>query len=44
MDKILEIIQRKTLKGTYSHVMVKEIFKEYLLNSPYFKDIYLFST
>ena len=39
IDKILQIIQRKVLKGTYVPVDVKEIQRGYL-HSPYFKDIY----
>ena len=39
IDKILEIIQRKVLKGTHLLVEVKEIQLEYL-HSPYFKDLY----
>ena len=39
IDKILQIIQRKVLKGTYLPVEVKEIQAGYL-HSPYFKDIY----
>ena len=39
IDKILQIIQRKVLKGTHLPVEVKEIQVGYLY-SPYFKDIY----
>ena len=39
IDKILQIIQRKVLKGTHLPVEVKEIQAGYL-HSPYFKDIY----
>ena len=39
IDKILQIIQRKVLKGTHLPVEVKEIQTAYL-HSPYFKDIY----
>ena len=39
IDKILQIIQRKVLKGTHLLVEVKEIQAGYL-HSPYFKDIY----
>ena len=39
IDKILQIIQRKVLKGTRLPVEVKEIQAGYL-HSPYFKDIY----
>ena len=41
IDKILEIIKRKVLKGTHLPLTIKEIQAGYL-NSPYFKDIYLF--
>ena len=37
IDKILEIIQRKVLKGTHLPIMVKEIQAGYL-TSLYFKD------
>ena len=37
----MKIIQRKVLKGTHLHVTVKEIWAGYL-NSPYFKDVYLY--
>ena len=39
IDRILEIIQRKVLKGTHLPVEVKEIQVGYL-HSPYFKDLY----
>ena len=39
IDKILEIIQRKVLKGTHLPVEKKEIQVGYL-HSPYFKDLY----
>ena len=39
IDKILEVIQRKVLKGTHLPVEVKEIQAGYL-HSPYFKDLY----
>ena len=39
IDNILQIIQRKVLKGTHLPVEVKEIQAGYL-HSPYFKDIY----
>ena len=39
IDKILQIIQRKVLKGTHLPIEVKEIQRGYL-HSPYFKDIY----
>ena len=41
LDKILKIIQRTVLKETHLAVSVKEIQVEYL-NSPYFKDVYLY--
>ena len=41
IDKILEVIQRKVLKGTHLPVEVKEIWAGYLY-SPYFKDLYLY--
>ena len=41
IDKILEIIQRKVLKGTHLPMEVKEIQAGYLC-SPYFKDLYLY--
>ena len=40
-DEILKVIQRKVLKGTQLPVKIKEIQAGYL-NSPYFKDIYLY--
>ena len=39
IDKILEVIQRKVLKGTHLPVEIKEIQVRYLY-SPYFKDLY----
>ena len=39
IDKILTIIQRKVLRGTYLPVEIKEIQVGYL-QSPYFKDLY----
>ena len=39
IDKILEIIKKKLLKGTHLHITIKEIQAGYL-NSLYFKDIY----
>ena len=39
IDNILEIIQRKVLKGTHLPVEVKEIQTGYL-HIPYFKDLY----
>ena len=41
VDKILEAIHRKVLKGTHLPVEVKEIQVRYLY-SPYFKDLYLY--
>ena len=41
IDKILEIIQRKVLKGTHLPVEIKEIQAGYI-HSPYFKDLYLY--
>ena len=41
IDKILEIIKRKVLKGTHLPVEVKEIQVGYLF-SPYFKNLYLY--
>ena len=41
IDKILEVIQRKVLKGTHLPMEIKEIQAGYLC-SPYFKDIYLY--
>ena len=41
IDKILKVIQRKVLKGTHLPLTIKEIQAGYL-NSPYFKDIYLY--
>ena len=41
IDKILEIIRKKVLKGTHLPLMIKEIQAGYL-NSSYFKDIYLY--
>ena len=38
---MLEVIQRKVLKGTHLPVKIKEIQAEYLY-SPHFKDIYLY--
>ena len=39
IDKILEIIRKKVLKGTHLPLTIKEIQPAYL-NSLYFKDIY----
>ena len=41
IDKILDIIRRKVLKGTPLPLAIKEIQAGYL-TSPYFKDLYLF--
>ena len=41
IDKILDIIQRKVLKGTHLALTIKEIQAGYL-TSPYFKDLYLY--
>ena len=41
IDKILDIIKRKGLKGTHLPLTIKEIQAGYL-TSPYFKDLYLF--
>ena len=41
IDKILEMIQRKVLKGTHLPIKIKEIQAGYL-SSPYFKDLYLY--
>ena len=41
INKILDVIQRKVLRGTYLSVEVKEIQVGYLY-SPYFKDLYLY--
>ena len=41
IDKILDIIKRKVLKGTHLPFMIKEIQAGYL-SSPYFKDLHLF--
>ena len=41
IDKILKVIQRKVLTGMHLPVEIKEIQAAYL-NSPYFKDIYLY--
>ena len=41
IDKILDIIKRKVLKGTHVPLTIKEIQAGYL-SSPYFKDLYLF--
>ena len=41
IDKILEIIQRKVLKGRHLSFEIKEIQAGYLC-SPYFKDLYIY--
>ena len=41
IDRILEIIQRKVLKGTHLPVKIKEIQAGYI-HSPYFKDLYFY--
>ena len=41
IDKILEVIRKKVLKGTHLLLMIKEIQAGYL-SSSYFKDIYLY--
>ena len=41
VDKMLEVIQRKVLKGMHLPVKIKEIQAGYL-HSSYFKDIYLY--
>ena len=41
IDKILEVIQRKVLRGTHLPMEIKEIQAGYLC-SPYFKDLYLY--
>ena len=41
IHKILEVIQRKVLKGTHLPIEVEEIQAGYLC-SPYFKDLYLY--
>ena len=41
IDRILEIIQRKVLKGTHLPVKIKEIQAGYI-HRPYFKDLYLY--
>ena len=41
VDRILEIIQRKVLKGTHLPVKIKEIQAGYI-HSPYFKNLYLY--
>ena len=41
IDKILDIIKRKVLKGTHLPLTIKEIQAGYL-TGPYFKDLYLY--
>ena len=41
IDKILDLIKRKVLKGTHLPLTIKEIQAGHL-SSPYFKDLYLF--
>ena len=41
IDKMLEVIQRKVLKGTHLPMEINEIQTGYLC-SPYFKDLYLY--
>ena len=41
IDRILDVIQRKVLKGTHLPVEIKEIQVGYLY-SPYFKDLHLY--
>ena len=41
IDKILDVIKRKVLKGTHVPLTIKEIQAGYL-TSPYFKDLYLY--
>ena len=41
IDKILDIIKRKVLKGMHLPLTIKEVQAGYL-SSPYFKDLYLF--
>ena len=43
IDKVIEVIQRKVLKGTHLPMEIKEIQAGYLC-SPYFKDLYLYLT
>ena len=43
IDKILEVIRKKVLKGTHLPLTIKEIQAGYL-SSSYFKDIYLYLT
>ena len=41
IDRILKVVQRKVLKVTHLPITIKEIQAGYL-NSPYFKDLYLY--
>ena len=41
IDKIVDVIQRKVLKGTHLPLTIKEIQAAYL-TSPYFKDLYVY--
>ena len=41
IDKILDVIKRKVLKGTHLPITIKEIQAGYL-TSPYFKGLYLY--
>ena len=41
IDRILKVIQRKVLKGTHLPLTIME-FQAGYLNSPYFKDLYLY--
>ena len=41
IDKILDVIKRKVLKGTHLPLTIKEIQAGYL-TSTYFKDLYLY--
>ena len=41
IEKILDIMKRKVLKGTHLPLTIKEIETGYLI-SPYFKDLYLY--
>ena len=40
IDKILDVIKRKVLKGTQMPLTIKEIQAGYLTTSPFFKDLY----
>ena len=41
IDKILDVIKRKVLKGTHLTITIKAIQAGYL-PSPYFKDLYMY--